>query len=438
MLAPRKRPLHLLIALSLLAFLLFVYRQSAHDLYAQLPSFPGLKSIADNAPANTTLGFGALVVVSKSGSSRRAGLLKAANVTDIELTIPTQPQWTEDDVNKFRSSEDSKMGRGSIYAWLGHHNALRWFLDSGLETALILEDDVDWDIQLRSVQVPLAATAVRSMLPPLRAPLSQSFSNPNLNPPSPQYWGDTTSWDLLYLGHCGDYFSSIDAGIGPGHHYPENLTSIPHKLYPDPSLPSRNDLHPFTASLFTAFNLPEHTRILHRSMFPLCTFGYAVTRPAAERLLSDLAPAKEPPQGIKDVARAFDVAILNACRKGAKTPSPTDPKTNPHPHPDPKQRGRYASAGLRCWTVNSELFHHMPGGSLIAQLEAEVKNFVGIPPVDAVGAEQVVARNETSNIGCGFWNGAFEFEEGDSERLAWLREEVGRKGRCLKVGRDGV
>ncbi len=29
------------------------------------------------------------------------------------------------------------------------------FLESGLETALILEDDVDWDIRLRSVQIPL-------------------------------------------------------------------------------------------------------------------------------------------------------------------------------------------------------------------------------------------------------------------------------------------
>jgi len=77
----------------------------------------------------------------------------------------------------------------------------------------------------------------------------------------------------------------------------------------------------------------------------------------------------------------------------------------------------------------------MPGNSQIAQIAAEAEHHVGIPPVDAAGMEQVRARDETSNIRCGFWGGAFAFEEGDSSRLEYLREEVGRKGRCLKGGR---
>jgi hypothetical protein len=167
-------------------------------------------------------------------------------------------------------------------------------------------------------------------------------------------------------------------------------------------MPARADLHPFTASLFDAFRLPEHTRAFHRSKFPLCTFGYAVTRPTAERLLTDLAPASNPSVG------AYDVAILKACRE----------------------------RGLRCWSLNPELFHHIPGDSQIAQVAAEAGHRVGIPPVDAAGAEQTRARNETSNIRCGFWGGAFAFDEGDSSRLEYLREEVGRKGRCLKGGRE--
>ena len=303
------------------------------------------------------------------------------------------------------------------------------FLDSGLETALILEDDVDWDIRLRSVQIPLAASAARTLLPPARpfSPFAKADGNHT------QYWGDHGSWDLLYLGHCGDYFNEVTyEGLVPTEK-PFDLSDLPHVVYQDPSLPIRSELHPFTQSLFDALKMPEHARAFHRSKFPLCSFGYAVTRPAAERLLSDLAPAKLRPKG----PRAFDVALLHACSKGSKTPSPT-PRRNPNPHPDPQMRHRYASPGLRCWTVNSELFHHMPGESQIAQIGQAVGEAHGIPPVDLAAQTQVYYRNETTNIGCGFWGGAFAFNDGDTERLRLLQQQVGREGKCLKDGRDSL
>lgn len=431
MLAPRRRPVHLLVTVAFFAFLFFFYRKAARGIYrAQFPGSTRSKSLTENDRANATLGFGAVAVVSKDGSSRRPLLLQAANVTNILLTIPSQPQWTDENVKKFNSSEESKTGPsiGSIYAWLGHHNVLRWFLDSGLETALILEDDVDFDIQLRSLQIPLAAQAARSKLPP--APWNSTLTGK----PNPHYWGDPAHWDLLYLGHCGDYFKPLKHGVGDIR--ADDLAALPHELYVDPTMPARADLHPFTASLFDAFRLPEHTRAFHRSKFPLCTFGYAVTRPAAERLLTDLAPASNP-SAEEHFAGAYDVAILKACHEGEKTPSPTPPHhPNPHPHPNPALHHKFASPGLRCWSLNPELFHHMPGNSQIAQIAIEAERTVGIPPVDAAGAEQARARNETSNIRCGFWSGAFAFEEGDSSRLEYLREEVGRKGRCLKGGRE--
>ncbi|KAF2182018.1 glycosyltransferase family 25 protein [Zopfia rhizophila CBS 207.26] len=425
MLAPRKRPIPFLVAVTLVLVLVF-YHRDADRIYSQFSS--PVETIPDKTPANKTLGFGAVVVVSKEGSSRRHSLLQAANVTDIDLTIPLQPKWTDEDVEKFRDGGENKATRGSILAWMGHHNALRWFLDSSLETALFLEDDVDWDIRLRSVQIPLAATAARSLLPPAKSfsPFAKTDANHT------QYWGDPTSWDLLYLGHCGDYFNEVTYDGLKQTQHPDDLADLPHALYNDPSLPVKSDLHPFTASLFDALKIPDHTRAFHRSKFPLCTFGYAVSRAAAERLLTDLAPPKLQPKG----PTAFDVAILHACSQGAKTPSPT-PRKNPHPHPDPKLRTKYASPGLRCWTLNSELFHHMPGDSEIAQItEATGGSKVGIPPVDLAGQTQVIIRNETSNIGCGFWGGAFSFNDNDKEQLEFLQEEVGRKGRCLKEGRE--
>jgi hypothetical protein len=297
------------------------------------------------------------------------------------------------------------------------------FLNSGHETALILEDDVDWDIRLRSVQIPLAASAVRQLLPTQRPfrPFAHFGSNHT------QYWGDHGAWDLLYLGHCGDYFEEVtEEGPRLDKHY--NLTTMPHIQYNDPTLPPPSDLHPFTQTLFNKLGMPAHSRVFHRSKFPLCSFGYAVTRAAAQRLLDDLAP----PKLTKDGPRAFDVALLNSCRKGSETPSPTPPQANSTPHSTPDLGHKSISPGLRCWTLNSELFHHMPGHSLVDEIGAKMGEGPGIPPVDLAGQAQVAQRNETTNIDCGFWSGAFAFEDGDSRQLRYFQERVGRQGECLK------
>ncbi|KAJ4305827.1 hypothetical protein N0V90_001359 [Kalmusia sp. IMI 367209] len=420
MLAPsRKRPLPLLASL-VIALLFVFYFRDTHRIYVRWTS--SLGSYQAKQSANRTLGFGAVVVVSREGSERRHSLLQAANITDVDLTIPQQPQWTKSDLEKFRNGQKEGVQRGSILAWLGHHTALQWFLDSGLETALILEDDVDWDIRLRSVQIPLAASAARTLMPPKQSS----------NPPTKQgqghsqYWGDHGAWDLLYLGHCGDYFDEVTYKglLHRGKSF--NLSDVPHIIYNDPTLPARSELHPFTQELFSELKLPVQARALHRSKFPLCSFGYAVTRSAAEQLLSNLAPPKLKPKG----PRAFDVALLHACLKGTQ-----DANHIPTRWANPKL---IPSTGLRCWTLNSELFHHMPGNSEIARIGKDIGEDIGqgIPPVDLAGQMQVVQRNESTNIGCGFWSGAFTFDERDESRLHFLREEVGRKGRCLKDGRD--
>jgi hypothetical protein len=78
----------------------------------------------------------------------------------------------------------------------------------------------------------------------------------------------------------------------------------------------------------------------------------------------------------------------------------------------------------------------MPGQSEIAEIGARAgEEEAGIPPVDLAGQAQVIYRNETTNIDCGFWSGAFAFDENDTDQLRTLQEKVGREGRCLKEGR---
>lgn len=119
MLASRKRSLPLLLAVTLVFIALFYFHGTNVGRIYQ----PWASSI--EARSNRTLGFGAVIAVSGHASDRRHALVQAANVTDFDLTIPTQPQWTDSDVERFVDGQDNPV-RGSILAWLGHHNALRW------------------------------------------------------------------------------------------------------------------------------------------------------------------------------------------------------------------------------------------------------------------------------------------------------------------------
>lgn len=397
---PRLRARHLIVVAILvsLVFHLWVYPPQLSYSWLPLPSILTANSAAVLA-TNATLGFGRIYVVSKEDSPRRPGLLQAANVTELDLTIPIQPTWTEDDLEGHKG-----IGRGSLLAWLGHLHSLRQFVDSGAETALFFEDDVDWDIRLRSLQAPLVATAVRALLAPKPDPTSSPKSDAQPNPRHDvrHYpYGDPTAWDLLYLGHCGDYWQVVSGGFEKGNVKPEDLAARPHISFNDSSLPDPSNLHPWTASLLENLGVPPRTRLVHASVFPLCTFAYAVTRDAAQRMIKQLSLEARADDG----PAAYDVAILHRCR---------------------------ADDGIRCWTVNPELFHHMPGKSMIGGIE----NHSNIPPVDATGREQAEERKETPNIDCGFWSGAFAFQPGDKRRLDRLRREVGRKGRCLKAGRE--
>lgn len=373
----RVPPLFLLLGLGLITLVIY-FKSSAPTDIQNL-------DVSHITPANATLGFGVLYVVSGPGSPRRDGLIQSANVTDLHFTIPDLPAWSEEQIKSFRDHDpDSTITNGSIRAWLSHNLILHDFLKSGHETALILEDDVDWDIRLRTVQAPIAAAGARQILPPAE---------------EQYYWGHPADWELMYIGHCGDYFTTLDEDVGVGVVHPEDLAAISHALVPDATIPARTDIHPYTASLLTALGVPEKTRLIHRSMSPLCTFGYAITRASAKRLVEELATIDG---ATGPIAHAYDVAILTACR----------------------------DKGLRCYTVNPELFHHMEGESLIGGLDKQKYR----PPVDQAGLKQTMYRGETSNIGCGFWSKDFRWE-GDKSKLAYLREEVGIKGNCLKPGR---
>jgi len=205
----------MLLVLIIFVLTLVLYRDFGHEgavrhLAKQAASFAGLKEhkppLATLEPANATLGvgkqqvpalththadkslhqFGAVIAVSRQQSPRRDGLLFAASITGIDISIPTQPVWTNQEISQLRADNVSTITRGSSLAWLGHLHALRTFLASEHSTALIIEDDVDWDIRLRTRQIPITASAFRS--------LTSNYNTNGLN--VRDYWGSVASWDI--------------------------------------------------------------------------------------------------------------------------------------------------------------------------------------------------------------------------------------------------
>jgi len=321
--------------------------------------------------ANSTLGFGQIIAVSTKTSPNRATLELSAELNGLKISIPDQPQWTEDDISRLKSKKNSTLSRGSAMAWLGHLNALKWFLTQPYETALIIEDDVDWDIHIRSHQIPLTARAFHALLsrdvPPEKAPPRPSTSN---------FWPPTKFWELLYLGHCGDFFTA------------KNLSGLKHTMFPDPTMSAPKGLHVDTQKFLRPLPVPPKHRMVHKSVFPLCSFAYAVSRATARKILRDLS------HEVDAGTMAYDVRILEACK----------------------------ALGWDCWSVNPELFHHVDDTRSIIRVASS-------KPMPVVDDQTIKARARgTPNVPCGLRKtvegGLTDVEKSKLKKMIRLAEDV--------------
>lgn len=200
--------------------------------------------------------FSGIVAVSNGPSWRVDGLLEAANLTGIDIDIPQQPAWTAEDIDTFRRFKDPgaarKIGPGQTQCWMGHRHALSHALSRGWDTVLVLEDDVDWDINIKhqlAVVAPhvLAVTQFSS-----KATASQPYGH---------------SWDMLWIGHCGDAIPPTGT-----------------RLFKDETLPASQKYREYTGE-YTMLTAEPQQRIVHKSNGPICTFAYAVTASAATKIL---------------------------------------------------------------------------------------------------------------------------------------------------------
>ncbi|KAF7865729.1 hypothetical protein EAF04_005895 [Stromatinia cepivora] len=202
---------------------------------------------------NKTLGFNRIVVVSTGSTWRIEGLIEAAKFTNLDVDVPRQPNWNTKEVDNFRglSRADGarRIGPGQTKCWLGHLHALKYIIENSLASALIMEDDVDWDINIKQQLI-------------LVAPAILSITNSTVHSPE-QPFGN--AWDLLWVGHCGDAI-------------PSNTIALHDATLPTTAGYREND------GRYIILATAPQMRFVHETKTPLCTYAYAVTLSAAKKI----------------------------------------------------------------------------------------------------------------------------------------------------------
>ncbi|KAL8356257.1 hypothetical protein RB601_001527 [Gaeumannomyces tritici] len=329
--------------LALLAFAVFAYLVLSQRPRAQWrrPSSGAAATRSGDlaAVANDTLGFDKVFAINRpSRSDRRDSLSLAAALTGVRLSYSDGIDGSEVEERVLPAdSEGKRIRKGNVGSWRAHMNVLRTIVEEGLETALILEDDIDWDVRLKS-QLQTFSLASQAFLQPLdghshgrslsallRDEGDATTTLPRIPqlPHQPQGSPYGTGWDVLWLGHCGTELpihegeedaknphrdADADAPPPPPPAQKKPLGGVVVTIRDDETVPAPRHLrpHPFADRpdrLATAH--PPRTRAVHASRATTCSLGYAVSRAGARRLLWRL--------GVDTLTAGFDLMLRDLC-----------------------------------------------------------------------------------------------------------------------------
>lgn len=160
-----------------------------------------------------------------------------------------------------------------------------------LDSALIMEDDVDWDIRIKPLLKNFALSAQAIVASPADTELHfDHLPNPSANPPANSPYGD--HWDVLWLGHCES-----------------NLPKKRVIQMDDVSVPEPHYLHSWQWDEVTPLAaFPNHTRAVMQNGIHACSLAYAVSQKGARKLLYYF--------GMQQLSKSFDLMLSDWCREG--------------------------------------------------------------------------------------------------------------------------
>ncbi|VUC32940.1 unnamed protein product [Clonostachys rosea] len=252
---------------------------------------------------NTTLGFEKIFVIGlPERTDRRDSITLQAALSNLDFEF-IDGVYGDNVKNKAipKTTEHERLGPGTVGCWRAHMDAVHQVVKRNLTSALILEDDVDWDVRIRQ-QLYNMALATQALIQPL-AGRKYSFADETYQPQThqappkrpvkeiPEFpinhlpktvpatitpYGDR--WDLIWVGYCGVNMPVADSPIPRG-----RVISL------DESVPEKRYLWSLVPPFLLKDEYPDHTRIVHHVKDGACTLGYAITQRGARALLHEIA-----------------------------------------------------------------------------------------------------------------------------------------------------
>lgn len=243
-----------------------------------------LSSNSTQAIHNSTLGFGDIYVINLPGRTDKLDALRLfTSVTNISYTVV--PGVDGKDMQHvawpgfYEEGRDSNTG-----SWRAHMNAAASILDNNLSSALIVEDDADWDVSLKT-QLTQFALGSRHIL-------NASTSPEPLSP-----YGD--GWDMLWIGHCAQ-----DAPSKPFARFIiANDTTTPPAGH-------RWGLWNPEETLTSDLAHNHTTRVVYQPAGGVCSYAYALSYTGAQKMLHHLS--------YSHFDGPFDVGQADLCKRGRK------------------------------------------------------------------------------------------------------------------------
>ncbi|KAK7994531.1 family 25 glycosyltransferase [Apiospora marii] len=324
---------------------------------------------------NATLGFQKVFVVNlPERTDKRDALSLVSTLTGIKLDWVRALRGVDVPDKALPLGVDREGWRdGGIGSWRSQMNAIRTMVEENISSALVLEDDADWDVRLKQQLMDIAEGARLLLDMAKQEPAFQANNLPaggdrtamsnaaSIPPPSPEQppphspYGD--AWDLLWLGHCGETFPERI----PGHEVvdPTSARYTYYALRGDATMPP-----PANASSWIGGDLRREpgTRWVHFSGGPTCSAGYALSQAGARKVLHALSVGGT-------LIAQLDNAMAELCRD--HTPwdveaTAVSAVTNETPPPG------YSGARMRCLSVTPAVIsQHKPRGRRAAESDIE-------------------------------------------------------------------
>ncbi|KAI0178291.1 glycosyltransferase family 25 protein [Pestalotiopsis sp. NC0098] len=279
--------------------------------------------------ANDSLGFSKIFVVGlPERTDKRDAMALTSSLTGfhVEWVDGVRGEDVPDKAVPY-GVDRKKLWENNLGSWRGHMNAVRRIVEEQLESALIMEDDMDWDVGLKS-QLEKVARGARELFESAPSPISP--------------YGD--GWDVLWLGHCGEVFPELldenrkKAAEDAGLRYMQRKFVIEN----DPTVPPRDKL----TGIMDFRQSPEGTRWVHITGAPICTFAYALSHRGARKVLFDLS--------VDHLGGPFDNSLASLCRRAVSAVGDPDA-------PRAGDRG----LDTKCISVTPPVFfHHKAKGNL--------------------------------------------------------------------------